>query len=157
MRGHLVFHTWHQRLRVAAHLAAVAVVVVCWYVAAPRWWSRIPRTAITRDGTMDTASAIYLSPGNDLMANLVTPSGTEVYTIRRSTGVVGLMPSDRFFVRVPGGAISKLPPPVYGVSLDGTEEKLDRFDARPRISARLVEFTSFSSQRVRITLPEAAW
>lgn len=123
-----------------------ALIAVFLIVSAPHWWEKVSTVRITYRG-QPSDSELYRYQDGSLLVALEEVGYTAIYIIKPAK-VVG-MPNTSNFFRLPGYLYSRsVPPPV--IPLNGTEAKMNNFDANLVMGSQHLEFTSLQGGRVRV-------
>lgn len=116
------------------------------------WWLEWRRTDISINGAHSSSSKIYISPSGTLLVRMkVNPSAPD-YLVDLGKMEVSIN-SNRNFLCFPSYAYSKqIYPP--SLPLNGTEEKLNKFNARLIRRGNQLSFNSLSHGKIHVSLQE---
>ena len=146
-----------RRLKSLLKVAAlIALVIACvaggLLLTSPNSWKKWGAANVTLNGQPSSGSIAYRSHAGAILLYLKAPSSTmlQVYVIEPDSHKVGIPPGNNVnLLRLPGYVYS-----THGrlltVPLDGTEEKMDKFDAKLTVKPKYLEFTSLQGGRVRV-------
>lgn len=132
------------------HLSIFLVSVLLMILSVPYWlnrdwwYRRVGHAKIYHRSKEVVGARAYRSPDGKIL--LILPNNESYIILSEQPRIFSVNP--KTFILTPGWAYSK--EACLGVPLDGTQEKMDDFNARPVVNAHSVEFSSFLGGRIRV-------
>jgi len=131
---------------------SMLIVLGAWllyWLTSPYWYYLVGDATILVDSRLSARSELYRNGKGGFLIVLREPAGIrDTYVIPWHRRYVGSA-SNTMFLFVGGWAYCK-EANYWGVALDGSEAKVDNFDAHLAVGSRSIDFTTTSHRHIHI-------